>query len=239
MMVYPAPPAMATATATPPVQRLTPEQSRLVEDNLNLARSAAWRWHKRTGMEYSDLQSAAFLGLVKACRKFDPGLGFKISTYAVPTIRGELLHYVRDHSYMLRLSHRMRETWVKGRRLLDQGGSDQEIAEGLGIPLAEWLDTRTACSGPPLELKDHAESGPATGPLEAEEDDRLEGLEAAADEAWQQIGRNRRRALTQFFRSGATTPGPVAAAFVTLIAQLYAERSVDTSEKKERAGCSA
>lgn len=166
--------------------KLSEDQRKLVVDNLNLARREAWRFQRRTEMPYDDLEAVAFIGLMKACHRFEPELGWKLSTYCVPKIRGELLHYVRDHSYLLRLSHRMRENWVKGRRLLDRGNTDQQVADGLGLSIEEWLDTRQACSGAPLELKDNASCSDTQ--LEAREDDRLTRLEAAARKAWTRIG---------------------------------------------------
>ena len=166
--------------------KLTPEQAQMAADNLNLARREAWRFQRRTDMSYDDLESVAFIGLMKACHKFDPSMGWKFSTYSVPKIRGELLHYARDSSFLLRLSHRMRENWVKGRRLLDRGATDQAIADELKLPLEEWLDTRQACSGAPLELKDTV--AVAGAQLEAREDDRLGRLELAVEKAWQHLG---------------------------------------------------
>ena len=92
----------------------------------------------------------------------------KFSSLAVPTIRGELLHWVRDRTYAVRLSHKMRERWVKGRKLLYRGGTDIEIAKALGIELQEWQEVRKVCSGPPLELKEQAKP---TEALEASEID--------------------------------------------------------------------
>jgi RNA polymerase sigma-B factor len=56
----------------------------------------------------------------------------------------------------MRLSHKMRENWVKGRKMLYRGASDLEVAKNLEISIEEWQETRSACSGPPLELKDQA-----------------------------------------------------------------------------------
>ena len=123
-------------------------------NNINLARREAWRIQRTTGIEYSVLEGAAFLGLCKAVYRYDPESGYKFSSLATPTIRGELLHWVRDKTYALRLSHKMREDWIKGRKLIFEGYNDIRIAEALGISIGEWQETRSACSGPPLELKD-------------------------------------------------------------------------------------
>ena len=90
----------------------------------------------------------------------------RFSSLATPTIRGELLHWIRDRTYAVRLSHKMRERWVKGRKLLYRGATDHEVAKELGITNDEWLEVRKVCSGPPLELKEQAKP---TDPLEPSE----------------------------------------------------------------------
>ena len=105
--------------------KMTREQQVLATENLNLARREAWRIQRSTGIEYNTLESVAFEGLCKAAHRYDPdrphpvtGKSMKFSSLAVPTIRGELLHWVRDRTYAIRLSHKMRECRVKGRKLL-------------------------------------------------------------------------------------------------------------------------
>lgn len=151
------------------------EQQKLAADNLNLARREAWRIQRSTGIDYHTLESVAFEGLCKAAYRYDPerphpttGKSMKFSSLAVPTIRGELLHWVRDKTYAVRLSHKMRERWIKGRKLLYRGSTDIEIAKELGITREEWQEVRKVCSGPPLELKEQAKP---TEPLEAGEID--------------------------------------------------------------------
>jgi DNA-directed RNA polymerase specialized sigma subunit len=151
------------------------EQQLLASENLNLARREAWRLQRTTGIEYHTLESVAFEGLCKAAYRYDAskphpvtGKSMKFSSLAIPTIRGELLHWVRDRTYALRLSHKMRERWVKGRKLLYRGSTDIEIAKELGIDRQEWQEIRKVCSGPPLELKEQAKP---TEALEASEID--------------------------------------------------------------------
>ena len=151
------------------------EQQLLASENLNLARREAWRLQRTTGIEYHTLESVAFEGLCKAAYRYDAskphpvtGKSMKFSSLAIPTIRGELLHWVRDRTYALRLSHKMRERWVKGRKLLYRGATDIEIAKELGIDRQEWQEIRKVCSGPPLELKEQAKP---TEALEASEID--------------------------------------------------------------------
>ena len=155
--------------------RMNSAQQKLAVDNMNLARREAWRIQRSTGIDYNTLESVAFEGLCKAAYRYDPsrphpktGKSMKFSSLAVPTIRGELLHWVRDRTYAVRLSHKMRERWVKGRKLLYRGSTDIEIAKALEITLQEWQEVRKVCSGPPLELKEQAKP---TEALEASEID--------------------------------------------------------------------
>ena len=142
---------------------------------------------RSTGIEYHTLESVAFEGLCKAAHRYDPlkphpvtGKSMKFSSLAIPTIRGELLHWVRDRTYAVRLSHKMRERWVKGRKLLYRGSTDLEVAQELGITKEEWLEVRKVCSGPPLELKEQAKP---TDPLEPSEIDFAAMYLQAAEEA--------------------------------------------------------
>jgi DNA-directed RNA polymerase specialized sigma subunit len=156
-----------------PEFRLTREQQKLAADNLNLAREIAWRYQRSTGIDFSILQSAAFEGLCQAAAKYDgsrisarTNRTMKFSSLAVPYIRGAILHYIRDRTYSMRLSHRMRELWVKGRRMALEGATDEQVHARLGIEAEEWQDVKLACSGPPLELKDHSLPGKALEPDE-------------------------------------------------------------------------
>ena len=163
------------------------EQQNLAAENLNLARREAWRIQRSTGIDYQTLESVAFEGLCKAAHRYDPdrphpitGKSMRFSSLAVPTIRGELLHWVRDKTYAVRLSHKMRERWIKGRKLLYKGSTDLEVAAALSITVEEWMEVRKVCSGPPLELKDQAKP---TDPLEPSEMNFAEVYLSAADSA--------------------------------------------------------
>lgn len=171
--------------------KMTREQQALATENLNLARREAWRIQRSTGIDYHTLESVAFEGLCKAANRYDPdrphpvtGKSMKFSSLAVPTIRGELLHWVRDKTYAVRLSHKMRERWVKGRKLLYRGSTDLEVAEALGIAKEEWLEVRKVCSGPPLELKEQAKP---TDPLEPSEIDFARIYLDAAEDAVERV----------------------------------------------------
>lgn len=207
-----------------PRPSLNAEQQVLAATNLNLARNIAWKYHRSTSIEYQILESAAFEGLCQAAAKYDKelvnqetGMPMKFSSLAVPYIRGSILHYIRDRTYSMRLTHRMRELWVKGRKLLNRGLSDIEISQELEISLKEWQDTKTACSGPPLELKDQAMPSDA---LEPDEIDHLAPFREEASEIVDRMPRNVRTRLEKFCKSrtrSAIVPRLVSEAFAEAI----------------------
>jgi RNA polymerase sigma-B factor len=67
-------------------------------------------------------------------------------------VKGELLHHLRDTGFLLRISHSLRELWIRSRRGRAQGLSDPQIAEQLKVPLATWLECRRACGQRPEPL---------------------------------------------------------------------------------------
>lgn len=72
-----------------------------IEEHLGLARKIASEFSKNINCKYTydELESQAFLGLVKAANRFEEERGVKFSTYAVPVIRGEILRMYRDDKW--------------------------------------------------------------------------------------------------------------------------------------------
>lgn len=90
-----------------------------------LARMLALRYHRdREPLE--DLIQVAALGLVKAIDRFDPDRGLAFSTFAVPTITGELKRHFRDATWSIHVPRGMKE------RVLQVDGVSERLADELG-----------------------------------------------------------------------------------------------------------
>lgn len=99
-------------------------RDQLVEVHLPLARYLARRFVHR-GEPLDDLVQVALLGLLKAVERFDPWRGLRFSTFATPTILGELKRHFRDRGWAVRVPRRVQELHVRLGRVV--GGLSQEL----------------------------------------------------------------------------------------------------------------
>ena len=117
-----------------------------------LARYLA-RKFKNRGEADDDLEQVAYLGLIKAIDRFEPERGLEFSTYATPTIMGELRRHFRDKGWSVRVPRRLQELSQKVNRATDdlavQLGhmpSVSELAEHLGVSVDEVLEAMESSS---------------------------------------------------------------------------------------------
>lgn len=92
----------------------------LVSENLALVRQVANRLSKQTGQPFDELVSAGSLGLIRAVEAFDLQRDCLLSSFAVPYIRGAILHDQRDNHQPLKTPRRLRELHQRARRLIEQ-----------------------------------------------------------------------------------------------------------------------
>ncbi len=122
----------------------------LVQRFLPLARQLARRY-QRTGEPLDDLVQVASLGLLKAIDRFDPERATAFSSFAVPTILGELKRYFRDKGWSVRVPRDLQELAVRVDRLGDElsrelgrAPTPGEMAERLGVTTEQVLEAREA-----------------------------------------------------------------------------------------------
>ncbi|NET01354.1 MAG: RNA polymerase sigma factor SigF [Sphaerospermopsis sp. SIO1G2] len=126
-------------------------RNKLVKLNYGLVRKEVHYWSNQCQESHEDLLQVGCLGLIRAIEKFELSKGNAFSSYAVPYIRGEIQHYLRDKGVTMRIprrwlalqqqavgiSHSLREKY-------NRQPSDAEIAEALGIPHSEWQEIKLA-----------------------------------------------------------------------------------------------
>lgn len=121
-------------------------RNQLVGKYLYIAEIIAKKFTNR-GIEYDDLYQVASLALLKALERYDITKGFKFSSFATPTIVGEIKNYFRDKSRIIRLPRKESEYIKKIENaknyLLNQFGrspTPEEIGEYLGITSEQVLE---------------------------------------------------------------------------------------------------
>jgi RNA polymerase sigma-B factor len=152
----------------------------LIARYLPLARKLARRYLS-SAEPYDDLVQVASLGLVKAVERFDPTLGYAFTSFAVPTIVGELKRYFRDTGWALHVDRgaqeRARKIAEAREKMSARTGRSPTIDE-----LAQYLEVSQE------EVLDGLQTGEAFGaisldaPLLGTEDDVSSRLESLGDE---------------------------------------------------------
>src|SRR3954447_24855998 len=122
----------------------------LVERYLPLARSIARRY-ARGAEPIDDLVQVASLGLLKALDRFDPERGIAFSSYAVPTIAGEVRRYFRDRTWAVRPPRDLQERALAVEKTsedltnrLGRSPTVRQIGQALELPDEEVLEAMQA-----------------------------------------------------------------------------------------------
>jgi RNA polymerase sigma-B factor len=154
--------------------------------NTGVARSLARRYTHR-GVPLEDLEQVAYTALVRAARKFDPEVADDFLTFAVPTIRGELKRWFRDHGWMVRPPRSLQELQAAAMKVRDESSARGEelrsaqIAAVLGATegeVDEALAIRGCFSPASLDAPTEAVADGATlADLLPIEDDDLAAIE--------------------------------------------------------------
>jgi RNA polymerase sigma-B factor len=126
-------------------------RNRLVQLNLGLVRKEAHHWANQCTESYDDLMQVGSIGLIRAIERFDMTKGHAFSSFAVPYIRGEIQHYLRDKGSPVRvprrwqaIHHQAATLTAELRSQLNRQPTDCEVAAKLQISLTEWQEIKLA-----------------------------------------------------------------------------------------------
>ena len=157
-------------------------RDQLIEQYLPLARKLARRYAASTE-PYDDLVQVASLGLVKAVERFDPDRGFAFTSFAVPTILGELKRYFRDTGWALHVDRGAQE---RARRVLD---AQQKLSTQSGRPptivqLAQYVEMTDEEVLEALQTAEAYDAVSLDAPMQGDDEpgaSRLDGVGVADD----------------------------------------------------------
>ncbi|WP_079168650.1 RNA polymerase sigma factor SigF [Streptomyces colonosanans] len=161
-------------------------RNQLVRMHLPLVEHLARRFRNR-GEPLDDLTQVATIGLIKSVDRFDPERGVEFSTYATPTVVGEIKRHFRDKGWAVRVPRRLQElrlalTTATAELSQQHGRSPtvHELAEKLAISeeeVLEGLESANAYSTLSLDVPDTDDESPAVADTLGAEDEALEGVE--------------------------------------------------------------
>ncbi|MEO6712556.1 MAG: RNA polymerase sigma factor SigF [Mycobacteriales bacterium] len=159
----------------------------LVEMHLPLVEYLARRFRNR-GEPLDDLVQVATIGLIKSVDRFDTERGVEFSTYATPTIVGEIKRHFRDKGWAIRVPRRLQELKLALTKATSELSQKQgraptvaELAAFLKLTeeeILEGLESANAYSAISLDSPDGGDDdSPAVGDTLGQVDDALEGVE--------------------------------------------------------------
>lgn len=143
----------------------------LVRLHLPLVEHCARRFRNR-GEALEDLVQVGTIGLLKAIDRFDAERGVEFSTYATPTVIGEIKRHFRDKGWAIRVPRRLQElrlritsTTAELTQKLGRSPTPRELAEEIGCTVeevVEGLESGNAYATLSLDAGDDSEDGAAT-----------------------------------------------------------------------------
>jgi RNA polymerase sigma-B factor len=189
-------------------------RAKLIESHLGLVEYLARRFSGR-GEPLDDLVQVATIGLVKAVDRFDPDRNVEFSTYATPTIVGELKRHFRDKGWAVRVPRRLQELNLRLGPVISKLSQDlqhsptvAEIAGAAGATQDEVLEALDSAHAYSLISLDagSSEEGLSYHEQIGDVDDALEALEDRVSVAplLRQLPPRERRMLHLRFFKGLT-----------------------------------
>lgn len=145
------------------------EREALVARWMPLAQQLARRY-SGSAETVEDLVQVAYIGLLKAIDRFDPEQGTQFSSFAVPTITGELKRHLRDHTWTLRVPRSTKDLSMKVVRTeaeieasTGRSPTIPEVAEHLEATVEQVVDARLAMGSYRMESLDAPVAGEEEG----------------------------------------------------------------------------
>lgn len=121
-------------------------RNRIVEDHMYMVDILISKYLNK-GVEYDDLYQVASLALISAVERFDPDKGFEFSSFATPTIVGDIKKHFRDKAWSMKVPRRIKELSSKLPKIKDRLTAElgrvpnvDELAEAMNSDRAEILE---------------------------------------------------------------------------------------------------
>jgi RNA polymerase sigma-B factor len=190
-------------------------RNELVQHYLRLAEFLARRFTHR-GEPLDDLRQVALVGLIKAVERFDPERGLQFSSFATPTITGELKRHFRDKGWAVRVPRRIQELHLQLDRTtaalsqeLGRPPTTAEIAKRAGVLEEDVLESMEAGSMyrlASIDTKVDDDQGPGVSSKLGTDDPELDAVEnrVAVEVMLQVLPERERRIVYLRFFEGLT-----------------------------------
>ncbi|MBR6444732.1 MAG: sigma-70 family RNA polymerase sigma factor [Firmicutes bacterium] len=121
-------------------------RNRIVEDHMYMV-DILIRKYRNKGVEYDDLYQVASMALISAVERFDPEKGFEFSSFATPTIIGDIKKHFRDKAWSMKVPRRIKELSGKLPAIKEKLTAElgrvpnvDELAEAMGSDRGEILE---------------------------------------------------------------------------------------------------
>lgn len=129
----------------------TKVRNHIMELNFGLVKKEAYHWVNQCSESFEDLLQVGSIGLIRAIERFNIEKGNAFSSFAIPYIRGEIQHYLRDKSCTLRIPRRWLELRQQSVSFIHsfrdehhRQPTNSEIADYLDVSPKEWQDIKLA-----------------------------------------------------------------------------------------------
>jgi RNA polymerase sigma-B factor len=167
-------------------------RERLIRRYLPLANSIARRFDRGKRVPLEDLEQIAAVGLIRALDRYDPANGAAFSSFAVPTMQGEIRRYFRDFTWTVRPPRELQERAIRIEREREQLTTDlgrtptaRELAAEVGCTIEELIDATEAAQARASDsfdrpLKRQEDEGATLGERLGADDPGFEAAEESA-----------------------------------------------------------